>query len=90
MQQILFDGQVFVGLQARKTSIEFYLKFVEITKEVIKANVYKIYYQLVVGQKQIGSIDANINNYEKLLHLEPFYDQFIIKLYLCRYLVVLS
>jgi outer membrane protein len=68
LQQIIFDGQVFVGLQARKTSIDFYVKAVEITKEVIKANVYKIYYQLVVGKKQLGSIDANIDNYEKLLH----------------------
>jgi outer membrane protein len=68
LQQIIFDGQVFVGLQARKASIDFYLKATEITKEVIKANVYKIYYQLVIGQKQIGSIEANIDNYEKLLH----------------------
>ena len=40
---------------------------VDVTKEQIKANVYKIYYQLVVGKKQIGTIDANIDNYEKLL-----------------------
>jgi len=68
LQQILFDGQVFVGLQARKTSIDYMEKAAEVTKEQIKANVYKIYYQLVVGQKQIESIIANINNYEKLLH----------------------
>ena len=68
LQQILFDGQVFVGLQARKTSIDFYTKTAEITKEQIKANVYKVYYQLVVGEKQIGTINANIANYEKLLH----------------------
>ena len=68
LQQILFDGQVFVGLQARKTSIEFQTKAAEVTKEQIKANVYKIYYQLVVGQRQIGTITANIDNYEKLLH----------------------
>jgi outer membrane protein TolC len=40
----------------------------DVTKEQIKANVYKIYYQLVVGQRQIGTLDANIANYEKLLH----------------------
>ena len=68
LQQVLFDGQVFVGLQARKTSIDLYNKTVEVTKEIIKANVYKIYYQLVVGQRQIGSVDANIANYESLLH----------------------
>lgn len=68
LQQVLFDGQVFVGLQARKTSIDYAVKATEVTKETIKANVYKVYYQLVVGRKQIGSITANINNYEKLLH----------------------
>ena len=68
LQQILFDGQVFVGLQAKKTAIEFSTKTAEVTQEMIKANVYKIYYQLVVGYKQIESIDANISRSEKLLH----------------------
>lgn len=68
VQQLLFDGQVFVGLQARAASIEYAEKNVAVTKEVIKANVYKIYYQLVVGQKQIALLDANIARSEKLLH----------------------
>lgn len=67
LNQILFDGQVFVGLQARKAAIKNATLTAEITKEQIKANVYKIYYQLVVGQRQIGSLDANIDNYQKLL-----------------------
>jgi Outer membrane protein len=68
VSQLLFDGQVFVGLQARKASIDFSTKAAEVTQEMIKANVYKIYYQLVVGRKQIESIDANISRFEKLLH----------------------
>ncbi len=68
LQQILFDGQVFVGLLARKTAIDFSAKTAEVTQELIKVNVYKIYYQLVVGYKQIESIDANISRFEKLLH----------------------
>ena len=68
LQQILFDGQVFVGLMARKASIKNMELVADITKEQIKANVYKIYYQLVVGKRQIGTLDANIANYEKLLH----------------------
>ena len=68
LNQILFDGQVFVGLQARKETIHNAELAAEVTKEQIKANVYKIYYQLVVGQRQIGTITANIDNYEKLLH----------------------
>jgi len=68
LQQILFDGQVFVGLQARKAAIENAVLTADITKEQIKANVYKVYYQLVVAKRQITTLDANIDNYEKLLH----------------------
>jgi len=68
LQQLLFDGQLFVGLQARKATIKNATLIAEITKEQIKANVYKIYYQLIVGQQQLGTLDANIANYQKLLH----------------------
>jgi len=68
LDQLLFDGQVFVGLRARKTAIDFSQKNVEVTEEMIKTNIYKIYYQLVVGKTQIGLLDANIDRLEKLLH----------------------
>ncbi len=67
VSQILFDGQVFVGLKARNTVMNLASQSAEVTKEQIKANVYKLYYQLVVGNKQAGSIDANIERFEKLL-----------------------
>ncbi|HEX8313477.1 MAG TPA: TolC family protein [Flavisolibacter sp.] len=67
LQQILFDGQVFIGLQARQASIDFRNKAVEVTEENIRANVYKIYYQLVAGKSQIAILDANITNVQKLL-----------------------
>jgi outer membrane protein len=66
LDQLLFDGQVFVGLQARATTIEFSQKNVEVTEEMIKANIYKIYYQLVVGKTQIELLDANIDRLDKL------------------------
>jgi outer membrane protein TolC len=66
--QLLFDGQVFIGLMARKSIIEFQTRIADVTKEMIKANIYKIYYQLVIGKKQIGSLDANIERFDKLLH----------------------
>lgn len=65
--QLLFDGQVFVGLMARDAVLDFYKKTSEVTQEQIKANIYKIYYQLVVGKKQLASLDANIDRTEKLL-----------------------
>jgi len=67
LSQLLFDGQVFVGLQARKTAIQFATKTADVTKEQIKANVYKIYFLLVAGRQQVGTIDANIARFEKLL-----------------------
>jgi outer membrane protein len=67
VSQILFDGQVFVGLQARDAAMELATKTSEVTAEQIKANIYKIYYQLAVGKKQLTSIDANIERFEKLL-----------------------
>lgn len=68
LSQILFDGQVFVGLKARNTLIDFQEKNVEITEETIRANIYKIYYQLSVSKTQIDLIDANISLLDKLAH----------------------
>jgi outer membrane protein TolC len=68
LDQLLFDGQVFVGLQARQTSMDYQQKNVEVTTETIKANIYKIYYQLLVSKTQIELLDANIDRLEKLLH----------------------
>jgi len=68
LSQVLFDGQVFVGLQARKTALTYATKNVEVTQQNIKVNVYKVYYQLVVSRTQMQQIDANIERASKLLH----------------------
>ncbi len=67
LNQVLFDGQVFVGLQARGATIRFAQKNAEVTGEMIKANIYKIYYQLVVSKIQVELLDANIALWEKNL-----------------------
>jgi outer membrane protein TolC len=69
LQQTLFDGQVFIGLQARKTSIDYRQKAAALTQDVIRANVYKIYYQLIVSRTQVAQIDANIARSQNLLHV---------------------
>lgn len=68
LQQVLFDGQVFVGLQARQASLDYYRKRQEITEQLLRANIYKVYYQLLISKSQIDQIDANIANQESLLH----------------------
>jgi len=68
LKQTIFDGQVFVGLQARDASLQFYRHRQEITEQLIRANIYKIYYQLLIARSQIDQIDANIENQQELLH----------------------
>lgn len=67
LQQLLFDGQVFIGLQARNASMQWARKGAEVTEEAIKANVYKVYYQLAASKSQISILDANIARVEKFL-----------------------
>lgn len=67
LSQILFDGQVFVGLQARDATMNFARKNAEITEEAVRTNIYKVYYQLVVSKTQVELLDSNIALLEKLL-----------------------
>jgi len=67
-QQLLFDGQVFVALQARETSLEMQRKNAAVTEEAIKANIFKIYYQLSASKTQLNILDANIDRLSKLAH----------------------
>jgi len=66
--QLLFDGQVFIALQARNTSLEMQRKNAALTEENIKANIYKIYYQLSASRTQLNILDANIERLNKLAH----------------------
>ena len=47
--------------------MRFQRKNAEVTEEMIKANIYKIYYQLVVSKTQVELLDANILLLEKLM-----------------------
>jgi outer membrane protein len=75
LSQIVFDGQVFIALKARNGTIDYQEKIAELTEENIKANVHKVYYQLVTGKVQIELLDANITRLEKLKHdVQIMYD----------------
>jgi len=68
LKQVLFDGQIFVGLKARSTALAYAQKATEVTEQMIRVNIYKVYYQLVLSKTQIDLIDANIARAEELLH----------------------
>ncbi len=82
LSQLLFDGQVFIALKARNGTMELASKIAEITEENIRANVYKIYYQLIASKIQIQLLDANLERLQKLQRdLQIMYDNgFIEKL----------
>ncbi len=67
-QQLLFDGQVFVALKARASSVAWQKKNAALTEEAIKTNIYKIYYQLSASKTQLNILDANIERLSKLAH----------------------
>jgi outer membrane protein len=66
LQQLLFEGQVFVGLQARVATMDFARKNVEVTEENIRANIYKIYYQLAASTYQLAILQTNIDRVQRL------------------------
>jgi len=68
LSQIVFDGQVFIALKARDGTIDLQKTILGITEENIKANIYKVYYQLVASNIQIELLDANIERLQKLHH----------------------
>lgn len=75
LSQMIFDGQVFIALKARNGTISLQQRIAELTQENIKANVYKIYYQLVAGSTQVELLDANITRLDKLKHdVQVMYD----------------
>ena len=55
-------------MKARTTAIDYREQSAELTKEQIRTNIYKIYYQLSVANEQIQLIDANIGRADKLLN----------------------
>lgn len=68
LSQVLFDGQLFVAIQAQKATLDFQQKNLEVTKENIRLNIYKLYYQLAASKTQMAQLDANITRLEKLQH----------------------
>jgi len=64
--QLLFQPDVFVGLQARKTALEYNQALIDQAKEKIKDSVYKRYYAILITQKQLHFLDENLTRLKKL------------------------
>ena len=62
LSQQLFNQQVFTGLQAAKSSTEYYNLTAQLTEEQIIELVANNYYQVLVNRQQLTVVDNNIKN----------------------------
>jgi outer membrane protein len=62
LSQQLFNQQVFTGLQAAKSSAEFYELTAQLTEEQLIELVANNYYQVLVNRQQLAVVDNNIKN----------------------------
>ncbi|HEY8388304.1 MAG TPA: TolC family protein [Parasegetibacter sp.] len=67
LTQLLFQPDVFVGLQARSASIELAKMNIEVEKENIKDSAYKRYYAVLIAQKQLEFLNDGVARIEKLV-----------------------
>lgn len=68
LTQLLFQPDVFVGLEARKTSLAYAQQNIDLAKEKIKDSAYKRYYAILIAEKQLLFIADGVKRLEKLLH----------------------
>ncbi|MGI8634237.1 MAG: TolC family protein [Segetibacter sp.] len=68
LSQLLFQPDVFVGLQARKTALGYSKANLELVKERIKDSAYRRYYAILIAQKQLEFLNGGIERLHKLYH----------------------
>ena len=66
LQQLLFQPDVFVGLQARQAALDLSNSAIEVVKERIKDSAYKRYYAILIAEKQLHFIDESMRRLQKL------------------------
>lgn len=66
LQQLLFEPQVFVGLQARKALLQSSDLQIKVTEDNVREAVYKNYYAVLIAEKQLWYVQQSIKRLEKL------------------------
>lgn len=68
LQQLLFEPQVFVGLKARKALLESGELQIKVAEDNVREAVYKNYYAVLIGEKQLWFVQESLKRLEKLSH----------------------
>ncbi|MBU6157397.1 MAG: TolC family protein [Bacteroidetes bacterium] len=66
VNQLLFQPEVFTGLLARKTLMDFADKNIRVAEDKTKEQVQKAYYQVLIAKQQKEVLDKTIQRIEKL------------------------
>ncbi|MCB0836343.1 MAG: TolC family protein [Bacteroidetes bacterium] len=66
LNQLIFDGTFFIGLQAAKTFVELSEVNTSRSQEEVALAVSKAYYQALISEEQLNLIDANIERLKTL------------------------
>ena len=65
-QQLLFQPDVFVGLQARSVALKFADLNIKSMEDSIRSNVFRAYYAVLIAEKRKVFIDDGVKRLEKL------------------------
>ena len=68
LTQLLFQPDVFVGIQARQTALDYSQAQIEQVKEKVKDSAYKRYYAILIAEKQLHFVDEGLTRLQKLYH----------------------
>lgn len=92
VNQLLFEPQVFVGLQARGELLNSSGLQLKVAEDNVKEAVYKSYYAVLISQKQLLYIQESIKRLEKLTNEmnEMFKNGFVEKLDIDKTTVTLN
>lgn len=92
LNQLLFQPEVFVGLLARNTLMEFAGNNISVAEDKLREQVQKAYYQVLIAQQQLTVLQQTIQRIEKLYKDQDqlFKNGFIEKLDLDKTLVSLN
>ncbi|MES2774540.1 MAG: TolC family protein [Bacteroidota bacterium] len=68
LQQLLFQPDVFVGLKARKKTLEYADNNIKIQEDTLKSAVLRGYYGVLIAEKRIVFVNESLLRLEKLQH----------------------
>ncbi|MBK7561686.1 MAG: TolC family protein [Chitinophagaceae bacterium] len=68
VQQLLFEPQVFVGLEARRSLLESGELQIKVAEDKVREAVYKNYYAALIGEKQLVFVQESLKRLQQLSH----------------------